>query len=131
MRGWKRSVTAAVLLVLVLVGAWGTLLVGQRSAQTMGQATGALPRVRFGQDGSLQMSLGQREWRAEPQRVDRVLLAADRVEWMVPRSLRIAGLAALTGLWWAEQELGHAVGKKLLTGAPGPFGEEQKDVEKV
>lgn len=131
MNRWKKTAMAAALALLILVGTWGGLLVEQRSAQTLGRTEQALPRIRLEQDGGIKLTLGPKEWRVEPEKVRGTFSALGKAEWVLPRSLRVTGLAALSGLWWAEQELGHAAGKKLLVDAPVPLEEKGGGSEKV
>ena len=127
----RKTAMAAAMAFLILMGTWGGLLVERRSAQTLGQTGQTLPRLRLEQDGGIKLTLGAKEWGAEPQKVRDVFLNLGRVEWMLPRSLRITGLAALSGLWRAEQELGPAAGKKLLVDAPAPLEAKGNEKEKV
>ena len=131
MNRWKRTAMAAVLAVLLLVGSWSSLLVGQRSAQTMGQTGQTLPRIRLEQDGGIKLTIGTREWRAEPHTVREAFLTLGKVEWAMPRSLRVTGLGALSGIWWSKQEPGYPTGKKLLVGAPVPLEAKDGGSEKV
>ena len=131
MNRWKKPAMAAALALLILAGTWGGLLVEQRSAQTMGRTEQALPRIRLEQDGGIKLTLGPKEWRAEPERVRGTFSALGKAEWALPRSLRMTGLAALSGLWWAEQELGYPMGKKLLVGLPAPLEAKGDEKEKV
>lgn len=128
-RGGRRW-TAAVLAVFLLMGFWGGLLAGQRSAQTMGQTVNALPRLRQ-EENDITLTLGTKEWRVEYGQMQRIFGGLDRWKGMVPRRWRVAALTALSGLWWVEEELGPAAGKKLLVGAPAPLEAKGTDEEKV
>lgn len=124
MKRWKQGLAALGLAVLLAGGSWAGLIVGWRSARTMGKAAGQLPRVVFQADGGIKMTYGQRQHRLEAAQVKSFFEKAAKAELLIPRSLRIAGLAALTGAFWAEQEEQPAAGQKLLTGDFCPTQEE-------
>ncbi len=124
MKGWKKCLIALVLGGVLMGGSWAGLLAHWHSAEAMGHPAGQLPRLTLQSSGGLKLALGEKKWELEEQKVRDFFERAGRVEWLVPRNLRVGGLMALTGLFWAEEEYRPAAGKKLLVGAPAaPEGE--------
>ena len=123
MKKHRQRLAALGLAVLLAAGGWAGLLAGWRSAYTMGQQVGQLPRMTLQEGGGIKLTLGARQTQLEAAEVKRFFEKAGRVELLFPRSLRIAGLGVLSGVFLAEKEEQHAVGQKRLTGGFGPAEE--------
>lgn len=116
MNKWKRRLTAAALALCLLAGSWAAALAGLRSAQTLGHPAFELPRAELLPGGGLQLTLGDRAWQLDEGTVQKLCGGAQ----LLPRSLRLCGLAAFAGvdLW---QRVGQpAPGAKQMVLAPAP-----------
>ena len=115
MRGkWKRRGIALCLALVVLMGSWGGLLAAWHSARGMGQQQEWLPHISFGADGGLVLTLGTKKWQLEQEKIRQGAEKADKVAWLVPRSLRITALGALAGAFWWKENIQPAAAKSLV-----------------
>ena len=110
---WKRRSIALCLVLVVLMGSWGGLLAAWHSAQGMGQQQEWLPHLIFVGEGGFALTLGTKKWQPQKEKTRRWLEEMDKVGWLVPRSLRITALGALTGLFLWEQNIQPAAAKSF------------------
>ena len=111
---WKRRGFALVLALVALMGSWGGLLAAWHSAQGMGQQQEWLPHLAFVGKGDLVLTLGAAKWQPQQEKTRQWLEGMDKVGWLVPRSLRITALGALTGLFLWEQNIQPTTAKSLV-----------------
>lgn len=114
LKGWKRGAAALLLVLILLAGSWGGLLAAWRSAEGMGKKEDWLPRLVPQGEGGIELTVGGQVWRLQGEKLEHILTVAGGVGWLVPRSLRITALSALTGLFLWEQNTQPTPAKKLV-----------------
>lgn len=108
--------TAAALALCLLVGSWAAALAGLRSAKTLGYPAFELPRAELLPGGGLQLTLGGRIRQMDEDTVQQLCSGAQ----LLPRCLRLCGLAAFVGLDLWQRVGQPAPGAKQMVFAPTP-----------
>ena len=114
MKPWGKRSLALLLALVVLMGSWGGLLAAYNSAGGMGKKEEWLPFLSFRADGGIELTCGEKIWQFEDQELRRFFGMAGKVEWLVPRSLRLVGLGGLTGAFLWRQNIRFDAAKRLV-----------------